>query len=408
MMEIVDAQPRLHPAPSFGWLNDPNGLVRYGDSWHVFFQHNPHAPVHDQIHWGHLSSEDLVSWHEHPVAFGPQPGGPDEFGCWSGSFLPWLDAPAVSYSGVVDTTFASTVCVREALDDDLLTWGPPRVVATTPTTDGVVIMRDPFIVEHDDRRFAIVGAGLQGDQPAVLVFDCTDPEHWRYDGIFLSDDDPTVRAMAEADIWECPQLVWIDGEPVVIVSLWVAHRLTEVVAIHGQVTYDGAPRFRPNGVVDLLDLGPVFYAPQAVADGPNPLLFGWIRQTPPVGEARQVTGCLTLPRRLRLRDGHVESFPDPACEALVDRSSARTVSGVARDVSRVRVTGLAGVAELSGTTVRVEVPAGATVWVDGEVVELYPSVGPPTTLRDPATESWRLQVPADAEVTVQELSNPAR
>ena len=70
----------FHIQPAKGWTNDPNGMVFRDGRWHVFFQHNPAAAVHTDIHWGHVSSDDLVTWQEHSVAFGPVAGGPDQGG----------------------------------------------------------------------------------------------------------------------------------------------------------------------------------------------------------------------------------------------------------------------------------------------------------------------------------------
>ena len=91
-----------HLRPHRGWLNDPNGMTLRDGVWHVFFQHNPAAPEHRRIAWGHAVSDDLANWRLLPVAFGPTPGGPDAFGCWSGVFLPGHERPGVVYSGVTD------------------------------------------------------------------------------------------------------------------------------------------------------------------------------------------------------------------------------------------------------------------------------------------------------------------
>lgn len=84
------AFPALHGRPAAGWVNDPNGCARVDGRFHVFFQHNPHAPVHHRIAWGHASSTDLLTWVQEPLALVPRPGEPDENGCWTGCLV--LDA----------------------------------------------------------------------------------------------------------------------------------------------------------------------------------------------------------------------------------------------------------------------------------------------------------------------------
>jgi beta-fructofuranosidase len=102
-------------------------MIHRDGRWHVFFQHNPSAAVHTDIHWGHVSSDDLVSWREHPVAFAPTPSGPDQTGCWSGVCLDLGDRVAALYTGIATTPVESNVCLRYASDPDLDEWSPPVV-----------------------------------------------------------------------------------------------------------------------------------------------------------------------------------------------------------------------------------------------------------------------------------------
>ncbi len=76
-------RPQVHFTVKNGWLNDPNGLVRVGDTYHLFYQYTPTAPLAESMHWGHATSRDLLHWQESdPMLF------PDETGDkWSGSAI---------------------------------------------------------------------------------------------------------------------------------------------------------------------------------------------------------------------------------------------------------------------------------------------------------------------------------
>nr|WP_246242014.1 glycoside hydrolase family 32 protein [Flexivirga aerilata] len=398
----------MHIRPAHGWLNDPNGIVRHRDVWHVFYQANPHAPVHGDIQWGHASSADLVHWQLEPIAFGPEPDGPDAAGCWSGVHLPWLDRPAVAYSGVVDDTYASTVCVREALDDDLLLWSAPRVVARTPPE--VSVMRDPFCFTWGGRRWALLGARVDDAVPAVLLFSVDDPESWHYEGVWLRGDDLPDGIESEADIWECPQLVVGDaGECALIVSLQRDGVLGRVQALRGRLVADGdLPRFAPRSV-QLLDTDNWFYAPQVASDGATPLLFGWIRDVDKPADAGAVSGCLTLPRRLELTpEGLRQRVATEFARLADDRQTHRTL---APDTplslpprGRVRWSAAADLTLRAGdVTYRLLGGPGVDLWTDGEVVEILPPSGPTTTLRASGSEHWLLETAQPVTAWVAEL-----
>ena len=52
--------PRFHLRPERNWINDPVGLTKVGDRYHVFFQYNPRGSEPGIKHWGHAVSRDLV------------------------------------------------------------------------------------------------------------------------------------------------------------------------------------------------------------------------------------------------------------------------------------------------------------------------------------------------------------
>ena len=274
--------PSLHRVHRRGWINDPNGILRTEDGrWHVFFQHNPASTRHEDILWGHMSSEDLVVWREEPHGPTPRPGEVDQDGCWSGIGL--LDragdgdaVPTLVYSGVdgVENQLARVVVSRlDGSGTRLL--APGRVVAEVPQIDGLFGVRDPFVFEAGGRRWAIQGAGARdGDRrvPTLPLYACDDLDRWEHVGSLLDGDDPVAAEHAPADLWECPQLVPVGRRWVLLLSRWLHPDHAEVSTI--QVDYligdlvegaGGAPRFAPTAG-GRVDLGPDFYAPQAVVD----------------------------------------------------------------------------------------------------------------------------------------------
>lgn len=74
-------RPQFHFSPEKNWMNDPNGMVYYNGTYHLFYQYYPFDIVWGPMHWGHATSTDLIHWKHKKIALFP-----DKFGLiFSGS-----------------------------------------------------------------------------------------------------------------------------------------------------------------------------------------------------------------------------------------------------------------------------------------------------------------------------------
>lgn len=399
------ARPLLHVRPEHGWVNDPNGLCRIGGRWHVFFQYNPCSPHHAQISWGHVSSTDLAHWRPEPIALSPVPGGPDAAGCWSGCLTVDAGVPTICYTAMPDVPENAVGCIATG-SPDLRSWARTGRPSAPPAPPVGAHTRDPFVVVIEGRRYIIQGHGGAGDGAQVLIYDATDLTDWRLLGPLLTDEDMIARGIAPAEVWECPNLVRVDGQWVLIVSSLCSSSppdLADVQWLLGDLDTDGpVPRFLPR-TGDILDEGDSFYAPQVLVDGDRVLLWGWARERDRDEDwlaEHGWAGTLTTPRELHLHRGRLVAVPAP--EFLAHRAEALAGSwavGQAPSVL-VRTTG-PGALVCTGAQGpgRVDVPAGAQVLIDGSLVEVVSRGRWWTTRVYPtADSSWHLEGGGQATV----------
>ncbi len=92
-------RPQFHLLPARNWMNDPNGPIYFKGRYHMFFQYNPQAAVWGDMNWNHAVSEDMIHWRHLPMAMSPTPGGPDSYGCFSGSAIAVGERVYVLYTG---------------------------------------------------------------------------------------------------------------------------------------------------------------------------------------------------------------------------------------------------------------------------------------------------------------------
>jgi sucrose-6-phosphate hydrolase SacC (GH32 family) len=197
-------RPRYHPMPQTGWANENYGLVYHQGKYHMFFQKNPNFPSLYFMHWGHLSSPDLVNWQEEKMALRPSLEF-DKFGVWSGAVIPdVINKPLIFYTGV-DGARAG-IGKAETADPELSFWEKSAVnpvLAGPPGGYNHMDFRDPFIWKEGGYWYMIVGSGLQNQGGGLLFsFRSADLLRWQViDPVFQRSDVATTGIF-----WEMPSM----------------------------------------------------------------------------------------------------------------------------------------------------------------------------------------------------------
>ena len=289
-------RPRFHVVAPGGWMNDPNGLGCWDGTYHLFYQYNPARPVHDDIHWGHATSRDLLTWTDQPLALTPG-DGPDRDGCWSGVLVDDGGTPTLVYSGHRDGQERACLAVGDA---SLRSWTPLNepVIAEPPPDLDLLAYRDHCVWREGETWHQIIGAGIAGRGGAALHHTSADLRTWHYTGVLVAADELPEGSPWTGTVWECVDLFPLGDRHVLVFSAWDAG-VTHFSAYCWGSYADG--RFTPESV-HRLDHGlRHFYAPQTFSDpAGRRLAFGWAQEARSEQAVLRAgwSGALSLPRQL--------------------------------------------------------------------------------------------------------------
>lgn len=159
-------RPRVHPLPAANWANEPHGFVRVGETWHLFYQSTPNGPYKTQMHWGHIVSDDLVTWRHLPDALSPSLEtdrfGFDMKGIWSGDVITDGGSAFAFYTSVNHADrlagFNPGISVAVSDDPDLRIW---RKLGPILNTRFVKDFRDPYLWSEEGQWRMIIGAAYE-------------------------------------------------------------------------------------------------------------------------------------------------------------------------------------------------------------------------------------------------------
>ncbi|ANE04830.1 beta-fructosidase [Corynebacterium crudilactis] len=334
--ELSNLRPAYHVTPPQGRLNDPNGMYVDGDTLHVYYQHDPGFPfTPKRTGWGHvvtqLTGPNRVQWTHLPDALYPD-ASYDLGGCYSGGAVFTDGSLKLFYTGnlKIDGKRHVTQNLVDVEDPAGPLGGIHRRSPKNPLIDGPASgftshYRDPMISPDDDDGWKMVlGAQRENLTGATVLYRSVDLEEWEFSGEITFDLQSAQPGSApdlipSGYMWECPNLFQLRDEitgedlDVLIFCPQGLNRIDQGVTHYASSDQCGYVVGKLEGTTfhvmrgfSELDFGHEFYAPQVAVASSDAWLIGWMglpaQDDHPTVEQEGWVHCLTVPRKLRLRN----------------------------------------------------------------------------------------------------------
>ena len=304
-------------------MNDPNGLIFYRGTYHLFFQYNPEGDQWGNMSWGHATSTNLYEWQEHPVAIPYTP----THGIFSGSAV--VDYFNTTGFGSLENPAMVAIFTDHQHDgshqsqslafslDDGMTW---QRYEGNPVLDlEMKNFRDPK-VSWNTVNEAWVMSVVKPEEFTVAFYQSADLKSWELLSEFTNKN-------GTDGIWECPDLfpLPVNNNPADI--KWVL-----IVSVNpGGITggsgthyfigdWNGKEFIADDRTTRWLDYGRDNYAGVTFNDAPDNrrIYIAWMNNWDYAKEipANPVRGSMTIPRELSLVtiDGNVALLQNPVIE----------------------------------------------------------------------------------------------
>ncbi|EHI73441.1 sucrose-6-phosphate hydrolase [Streptococcus criceti] len=311
-----------HIEPKTGLLNDPNGFSYFNGKFQLFYQNWPFGAAHGLKQWVHTESQDLVHFKETGITLQPDHEN-DSHGAYSGSAYPIDDKLFIFYTGNVRNQdwvrdprqIGAWMDKKGHIEkfDDILIKQPADVTEH---------FRDPQIFDYKGQYYAIIGAQSLDKKGFIKLYKAlnNDVHSWQEVGNL------DFGGTGSEYMIECPNLVFVDGQPVLLYS---PQGLDKSELAYDNIypnTYKICQTFDINrpalvGASQILNLDYGFeaYATQGfnMPDG-RAYCVSWIG-LPDVDyptDQYDYQGAMSLVKELSIKDGKLYQYPVSAMTSL--------------------------------------------------------------------------------------------
>ena len=307
-----DFRQKYHMIPPVGWMNDPNGLIKFNGRYHLFYQFNPYAAHSGVMLWGHFISDDLIGYSDKGAAIVPDK---EHVSIFSGGATEYGEKLAAVYTEHYECGGDRREEVYMALSSDGMNFSKGvRIFDNDDLPEGISRsdFRDPFPVKTDDGYYVFVGGKLVKENKGIIVV-------LGGSGLEKLEYKFTIGPFYElGDMGECPCYRKIDGKDVIIASGCNVPRrgndfanVNSSVFIVGKIDFEGKS-FAAESIREI-DKGDAFYAPQLINGDDRSVMVAWHemwgKPYPTSDMNHGWAGCFTIPRELRVKDSEVFQSP---------------------------------------------------------------------------------------------------
>ncbi|CAG4959473.1 unnamed protein product [Colias eurytheme] len=296
-----------HVTPPVGWMNDPNGFSYYNGEFHLFYQFYPYDSIWGPMHWGHVSSPDLVHWKQLPTALIPE-----EEMCFSGSAVVDDDTFTLIYTGreVIDEEPYYKESQYLAFSDDGINFHKYKGNPVLPSSDSADF-RDPKVWKYGDKWYLVLGTKTHDERGKVVLYSSKDLKNWEYLSV-IGESNGEMGYM-----WECPDFFELDGRYVLLMSpqglepkgdrYKNTYQTGYIIGSFNYETYE----FIPEVEFQELDFGHDFYATQTMEHNGKRYVVGWFSmwEVPHPEDVDGWAGALTIVRELKLSGNRIIMKP---------------------------------------------------------------------------------------------------
>ena len=305
----MNNKPIFHITGEKGWINDPNGVVKFKNQYHIFFQHHPYSNEWGPMHWGHVVSDDLIHFRYLPIALTPG----DEFdkdGCFSGSSLVKDGVLYIAYTGFINNENPDDIkqiqCLASSKDGIHFTKHGAIITGDDlPKGYKSCDFRDPKLFFKDGFYYLFAVAKKVTGGGRILAYKSKDLKKWEFVNDVLTHE-------SEGKMLEC-----VDFHDDLGLILYSEQDFPgdndHCLNIHsceyeiGKLNDDF--KFISKDGKHLIDHGFDFYAAQIIDEGHY--LIGWMnmwgRSNP--SSKYGFAGMLTIPRKVHIEDGLMLQTP---------------------------------------------------------------------------------------------------